>query len=648
LKKINKKLLKKNFFTISHRTGALRLVIAQVRYDRNITFVSTFSKLRHFSLQHFDLKKMITLYPHQKEAVEWMKATERRPRIVPTQPHGGILAHAMGLGKTMTMLSFIRDQAHGRTLVVCPKSLLTQWNVEAHNVGWNEPHTVTIYHGNSRKIPERTGTSHQLVLTTFDIVRLEMTRGRQLHDTNWDRVVLDEAHRICEQTSKTSHAIQALRAPNRWCITGTPFKNEISDLMALSRFLMVAPYCNMIWWKWYGNSVTKLREWRRLTLHLRDKSVLSLPPMQKHFLTATHRPSESVLDTMLKNAHWKIRVGEVGDDEVGSSSSLTLNHDQHELLRILRMRQASNHPLLLAPPTAMRHQMKNMKPHEDNTTCDSCGEKNDHIFEACTMKTHRLCGKCREEPVCTSCIADLLREARGEGEGEWIHSAKTRALWTYLKDVVKIKTSDTKVVLFSQWTTCLDLLGWMLEHEDVGYARYDGRVNMMEEREQVITHFRNTPKCQVLLTSLGAGGEGVNLTFASHVIIMEPYWNVATEQQAIDRIHRIGQKETTHVARMHLEDSVETWVREIQTRKSNELQRLLYEKIMVNEIDSDHPPTPTLSTITSSGGGGGIKRSFVSKLRPQFEHGSNLEKEKAGGCLGAFLMRPPKQIKLKA
>jgi SNF2 family DNA or RNA helicase len=607
---------------------------ARVRCEPHITFVTHFQSC---------LAQMLVLYPHQKEAVEWMKSTERRLRIVPTQPHGGILAHAMGLGKTMTMLSFIRGQAQGRTLVVCTKSLLTQWKAEAHRVGWESPHTVTIYHGNSRKIPERTGTSHQLVLTTFDIVRIEKSRGgRSLHDITWDRVVLDEAHRICEQSSKTSHAIQALRAPNRWCVTGTPFKNEISDLMALSRFLMVAPYCNMIWWKWYGNSVHKLREWRRFTLHMRDKSVLSLPPMHAHFLTATHRPSEMVLDAMLREATWKVRVGEQVE-----SGMMRINHDQHELLRILRLRQASNHPLLLAPLDAMKHQLAKSSapaPAPAPDLCDSCGGPDATSVCAQTHQSHRLCARCGEDPVCTACVAELLREARQEGEGTWMHSAKTRELWTYLKNVVKIKTTDTKVVLFSQWTTCLDLVGWMLEHEGVGAARYDGRVNTTEEREQVIVHFRTTPSCQVLLTSLGAGGEGVNLTFASHVIIMEPYWNVATEQQAIDRIHRIGQKETTHVARMHLEGSVETWVRDIQTRKSNELQRLLYEK----------------NTQTGEGGGGGggtgcgMKRTFVPKLRPRFEQaGGNdnvdevAENEKAGGCLGAFLVRPPKQIKLQ-
>jgi SNF2 family DNA or RNA helicase len=558
---------------------------------------------------------MVELYPHQVQAVEWMQATERRPRMVPDQPHGGILAHAMGLGKTLTMLSFIRAQEAGRTLVVCPKSLLVQWEAEAHRVGWE---TVTTYHGITRKLPPSDGT-HQLVLTTFDIVRLEQTRGRRMHATTWDRVVLDEAHRICEQSSKTSKAIQALRAPNRWCITGTPFKNGMSDLMALSRFLMVAPYCNISWWRWYGNSVSKLREWRRLFLHLRDKSVLTLPPMTQHVVEVVLSPVERALDTRLGEAQWKVHVG----DELLT----TANHDQHELLRILRQRQAANHPMLLTPLEAMRH-LVYARPTPPRA-CEACGGGQGTPTTGCA---HRLCPRCGDEPVCAVCIATTLRTQNPQG---WLHSAKTRALWTYLRDTARVKHTSVKVVIFSQWTTCLDLLGWMLDTEGVGHARYDGRVNTTEEREQVITHFQTTPKCQVMLTSLGAGGEGVNLTFASHVIIMEPYWNLAVEQQAIDRLHRIGQEGTTHVVRLQVKNSVEEWVQSIQVRKTNELQRLLFEKV----VDA----SPNLKP----GGLCGAKRSLTQGLRSQFEPTHDGKLKEGEGCLGAFLMRPSKVVRVK-
>jgi SNF2 family DNA or RNA helicase len=86
------------------------------------------------------------------------------------------------------------------------------------------------------------------------------------------------------------------------------------------------------------------------------------------------------------------------------------------------------------------------------------------------------------------------------------------------------------------------------------------------------------------LTSLGAGGEGLNLIFANHVILMEPYWNCAAEQQAIDRLHRIGQQKVTHVLRLLTADSIEDWVQLIQAKKTKELERLLCGKDGASDV----------------------------------------------------------------
>jgi len=556
------------------------------------------------------------LFPHQVEALKWMKSTEVRPRMVPDQPHGGILAHAMGLGKTMTMLSMIWTQPPSLTLVVCPKSLLLQWNTEAMRVGWSE-HSITKYHGANRKlnVEDVDRSHHHLVLTTFDIVRTD-SQTRVLQDIHWDRLVLDEAHRICEQNSKTAKSICALSARNRWCITGTPFKNGMSDLIALSRFLMVAPYCHISWWRWYGNSVSKLREWRRLFLHIREKSILELPPVEYHTLDVELSVAERKLETRVSEAMWKVIVAD--DDDVCVASSH--HHDQHELLRILRTRQACNHPLLVTPHECVKHLLLEGGGGGDACACAACGS-GDTVVAVAASCQHVLCKRCGDEPVCAVCIAHTLHPRRDTSTG-WLHSAKTAALWEYLDTVACVRTSTAKVVIFSQWTTCLDLLAWMLNAYNVGHARYDGRVNTIEERESVITHFRTTSTCNVLLTSLGAGGEGVNLTFASHVVIMEPYWNLAVEQQAIDRLHRIGQQNVTHVARLHVKRSVEEWVMSIQTRKTNELNRLLFD-------ENSEPPKQTMS-----------KRQ---RLRPQFEVDSGLtstmSNTSVGGGLQMYLCR---------
>lgn len=499
-----------------------------------------------------------------------MVASEGRSRIVSTQPHGGILAHSPGAGKTLSVLSLIKSQPPVQTLVVCPKSLLLQWVEEAKGMGF---HNIHVYHGHNRAenqaFKSMEGREHLMVLTTFEIVRIEFKTKRFLHDMEWGRVVLDEAHRICEQTSKTSRAIQSLRSKNRWCMTGTPFKNGISDLMALSKFLMVGPYCNPNWWRMFGDNPGKLREWRDRFLHMRDKSGLKdLPPLNIQNIRVSLSSQERDIYTSLGNATCKLRDGELCDEAAAVELPTLETGDQNELIRILRQRQATNHPLLVASPHAAKRAMGDTSREGECVGCDQVG------VCVCGEGLHRMCKSCEEEPICVGCVAAKLKE--GSPNTSWVHSAKTRALWDYLKNTAKVLTSPTKVVLFSQWTSCLDLVGHMLTEFGVQFACYDGRVNSTEDREAVIKTFRTDTRCNILLTSLGAGGEGVNLVFASHVVLMEPYWNMAVEQQAIDRLHRIGQRNTTHVARFIVEDTIEEWVRSIQNKKTQELNRVLF------------------------------------------------------------------------
>jgi SNF2 family DNA or RNA helicase len=166
----------------------------------------------------------------------------------------------------------------------------------------------------------------------------------------------------------------------------------------------------------------------------------------------------------------------------------------------------------------------------------------------------------------------------------------------------------------------------MLSKFGVGFECYDGRVNSTEDREGVISKFKQDPNCKILLTSLGAGGEGVNLTFATHVILMEPYWNMAAEQQAIDRLHRIGQKSTTHVARFVVEDTVEEWVQSIQTKKTNELNRVLFD-----------------NTSSSSGSNSKVN---ISSPRSRNEIKNLFEDHGSMRSLGMFMKDSCKRIKV--
>ncbi|CAI5756805.1 unnamed protein product [Candida verbasci] len=148
-------------------------------------------------------------------------------------------------------------------------------------------------------------------------------------------------------------------------------------------------------------------------------------------------------------------------------------------------------------------------------------------------------------------------------------SSKIQALTKHLK-TLKQQSPNSKCIIFSQFSSYLDLIEIELKLMDEFIIyKFDGRLNM-NDRSKLLNNF-NAPisngKIVILLLSLKAGGVGLNLTTASRAFMMDPWWSPSIEDQAIDRIHRIGQNETVKVVRFIMENSIETKMLKIQERK---------------------------------------------------------------------------------
>jgi non-specific serine/threonine protein kinase len=126
--------------------------------------------------------------------------------------------------------------------------------------------------------------------------------------------------------------------------------------------------------------------------------------------------------------------------------------------------------------------------------------------------------------------------------------------------------SDHKALVFSQFLGMLSLIRERLKELDVKFEYFDGSTTATE-RERAIQRFQNDDSCRVFLISLKAGGVGLNLTAADYVYIVDPWWNPAVEQQAIDRTHRIGQTKNIFAYRMICKDSIEDKIIQLQERK---------------------------------------------------------------------------------
>jgi DNA repair protein RAD16 len=126
--------------------------------------------------------------------------------------------------------------------------------------------------------------------------------------------------------------------------------------------------------------------------------------------------------------------------------------------------------------------------------------------------------------------------------------------------------STAKSIVFSQFVAFLDLIQWRLSRADFQVVKLDGRMSP-QQRDAVIKAFMNDPKVTVFLVSLKAGGVALNLTEASRVFIMDPWWNPAVEDQAFDRIHRLGQYRPIKITRMIIENSIESRILQLQAKK---------------------------------------------------------------------------------
>ena len=244
------------------------------------------------------------------------------------------------------------------------------------------------------------------------------------------------------------------------------------------------------------------------------------------------------------------------------------------------------------------HVLKQIQEEADNE-CPICSEEpmDEQTVTGCW---HSACKKCLldyvehqkdkgEVPRCFNCREpinqrDIFEVVRHDLHGDDLYtdgnskgssvslrrigsnsSAKIGALMQHLKRLRR-EDSQLKSVVFSQFTSFLDLIEPALGRDKMPFLRFDGTMNQ-KQRTAILAEFASRRGGVVLLLSLRTGGVGLNLTHAKRVFMMDPWWSFAVEAQAIDRVHRMGQEDPVIVHRFIVRDSVEQRMLKIQDRK---------------------------------------------------------------------------------
>ncbi|HEX3929843.1 MAG TPA: DEAD/DEAH box helicase [Nocardioides sp.] len=438
---------------------------------------------------------------------------------------GACLADDMGLGKTVTLIALHLQRASrrpGPTLVVCPASLLGNWEAEirsfAPGVG------VRRFHGGQRRLDGLEATAERpdpgFVLTTYGTLRRD---APTLATVGWGLAVADEAQHVKNARSATARALRAIPSAARVALTGTPVENDLTELWAIL--------------DWATPGLLGSRQaFRR---------VWAAPIESGHEPTKAKQLAALIGPFLLRRRKSDPGIAPELPDKTETDHLLGLTREQVVLYesfvrdtmeRIRRADEETRRGLVLALLTGLKQ------------ICN-------HPAHFLKQSGGRLAG--RSEKL------DLLDELVGT-----------------------VLAEDTSVLVFTQYVAMARLLEDHLSRSGVPHQLLHGGTPV-RRREAMVASFQ-AGEVPVFLLSLKAGGTGLNLTRADHVVHVDRWWNPAVEDQATDRAHRIGQTRPVQVHRMVTQGTVEERVAELLRRKRSLADAVLaHGETALTELDND-------------------------------------------------------------
>lgn len=418
---------------------------------------------------------------------------------------GGCLADDMGLGKTVQVLALLAARSRTASRAGA-KARRTTLVVAPKSLVFNwqreaERFTPTL------DVLVHTGADRRRDARGFakhDLVLTTYGTLRQdvgmLREVPFDCVVLDEAQAIKTAGSQTARAARLLSGELRLALSGTPIENHLGELWSLMEFLNPG-------------------------LLGRSRAFASL---------------------------------------VESSDGLSLSEHDRALLRralaplVLRRTKAAVLPELPERSEQdLRCELEGAQARDYKKILDYCratvmGEVEENGLARSKLRVLEALLRLRQ----AACHPGLLDRARA---GET--SAKLELVLPLLSEIAE---EGNKALVYSQFTSFLDIVEQRLQSLGLPYERLDGQT---QDREARVARFQGDPSVKVFLLSLKAGGVGLNLTAASYVFLLDPWWNPAAEAQAIDRAHRIGQQQKVMAYRVVATGTIEEKVLELQAKK---------------------------------------------------------------------------------
>ena len=479
------------------------------------------------------------LHEHQKIGVKFLYECVMGIRKDSTG-QGCILADDMGLGKTVQTISLLwtlikqnpiwKDApVIKKALIVCPVSVIQNWKKEfkkwlSHtNIGvlvFEDPKTT--------RLRMFDGKVYNVMIIGYERLRTVADELADQHDI--DIVICDEGHRLKTEKNKSAKAIQSLNTARRVVLSGTPIQNDLSEFFVMVNF--VNDGC-------LGTAKAFARDFENPIMKARQP----------------HATSDAIE-----------KGGEATQELSRTTSPFILRRTADILSDIL---PTKTEYVLFCKPTS--EQAEVYRQVVNSAMFTSALGSTDAALQLITI-LKKLCNSPSllqpkfEQSSSLTTLNQMLPESIARKYRNTF-SAKIRLLDVLLQQIRS--TTDEKIVLVSNYTSTLNLMASLLDNSNMKYLRLEGSV-MANKRQALVDQFNRTPadKYFAFLLSAKAGGVGINLIGASRLVLFDVDWNPATDDQAIARIHRQGQKLPTHIYRFLIKGGIEEriWQRQVVKR----------------------------------------------------------------------------------
>ncbi len=450
-----------------------------------------------------------TLRPYQLAGVQWLW-------LLWQLKLGGCLADDMGLGKTIQILSLLLlikyltpSKEQRPHLLVVPASLVGNWLAEARRFA--PTLNVLIAHSSANSVETLTQINAErlegidLVITTYGNVY----RLPWLKEMMWELLILDEAQMIKNPGSKQTRAVKELKSRVRFTLTGTPIENRLSDLWSLFDFTSPGLLGSSKVFSGYTKKIGRDQASTEYT-HF----VSSLRGLTQPYILRRLKSDKNIISDL--------------PDKTEMQSYCSLSKEQ------IHLYQQAIHELT------------------ERLKAEVEGIKRQGLVLSYLMRFKQICN----------------HPAQWLGYGDY-HSEASGKFLRLQEICEEIAAKREKVLVFTQFKEIIPALANFL-------TRIFGREGLtldggtaIKKRTELVAHFQQEQGPPFFILSLKAGGTGLNLTKASHVIHFDRWWNPAVENQATDRAYRIGQKHPVLVHKFICRGTIEEKIDELITSKKN-------------------------------------------------------------------------------